>query len=73
MSFAGFTLAQLWPILAVGSAAITAMYLLRMRRRQVVVPFAALWEQVTRAPFLTINEKREATGYSPIDGGDRIA
>jgi von Willebrand factor type A domain/Aerotolerance regulator N-terminal len=48
MSFAGFTLAQLWPIAVGGSLAITAMYLLRMRRRQVVVPFAALWEQVTR-------------------------
>jgi HK97 family phage portal protein len=34
---------------------------------------AALWDQVTRAPFLTINEKREATGYSPLEGGDRIA
>lgn len=48
MSFAGFTLAQLVPILAIGSAAITGLYLLRMRRREVVVPFAALWEQVTR-------------------------
>lgn len=48
MTFAGFTLAQLWPILGAGAVAITAMYLLRMRRRQVVVPFAALWEQVTR-------------------------
>ncbi len=48
MSFAGFTLTQLLPIFAIGSAAITGMYLLRMRRREVVVPFAALWEQVTR-------------------------
>lgn len=48
MSFAGFTLAQLWPIFAAGAGAITLLYLLRMRRRQVVVPFAALWERVTR-------------------------
>lgn len=48
MSFAGFTLAQLWPIFAAGAAAITVLYLLRMRRRQVIVPFAALWERVTR-------------------------
>lgn len=33
---------------------------------------AALWERVTRAPFLTVNEKREATGYAPMDGGDRL-
>lgn len=48
MTFAGFTLAQLGPVFAAGAAAITLLYLLRMRRRQVVVPFAALWERVTR-------------------------
>ncbi|MFO0633273.1 MAG: VWA domain-containing protein [Nannocystaceae bacterium] len=42
------TLAQLLPIAAAGASAITLLYLLRMRRRQIVVPFAALWEQVTR-------------------------
>jgi HK97 family phage portal protein len=31
---------------------------------------AALWARVTAAPFLTINEKREATGYGPVQGGD---
>jgi HK97 family phage portal protein len=34
---------------------------------------AALWEQVSKAGFLTVNEKREAIGYSPIEGGDRLA
>lgn len=48
MTFAGLTLAQLWPLFAAGAGAITVLYLLRMRRRQVVVPFAALWERVTR-------------------------
>lgn len=48
MSFAGLTIAQLWPLFAAGAGAITVLYLLRMRRRQVVVPFAALWERVTR-------------------------
>ena len=33
---------------------------------------AALWERVAAAPFLTLNEKREATGYAPIEGGDRL-
>ncbi|HEX7791104.1 MAG TPA: phage portal protein [Afipia sp.] len=33
---------------------------------------AALWERVSGAPFLTINEKRKATGYAPVDGGDRL-
>jgi phage portal protein BeeE len=33
---------------------------------------AALWERVSTAPFLTLNEKREAVGYAPIDGGDRL-
>jgi HK97 family phage portal protein len=34
---------------------------------------AALWEQVSKAAFLTVNEKREAIGYSPVEGGDRLA
>ncbi|MBN8974623.1 MAG: phage portal protein [Rhizobiales bacterium] len=32
----------------------------------------ALWERVTNAPFLTLNEKREAVGYAPFNGGDRF-
>jgi hypothetical protein len=48
LTFAGWTLAQLWPLMAAGAAAITALYLLRMRRREIVVPFAELWERVTR-------------------------
>lgn len=48
MNFAGFVLADLAVIFAAGAGVITLLYLLRMRRRQVIVPFAALWEQVTR-------------------------
>ncbi|MBZ0140312.1 MAG: phage portal protein [Pseudorhodoplanes sp.] len=33
---------------------------------------AALWQRVATAPFLTLNEKREATGYAPVAGGDVI-
>jgi HK97 family phage portal protein len=33
---------------------------------------AALWRRVTAAPFLTLNEKRIATGYGAVEGGDRI-
>jgi HK97 family phage portal protein len=33
---------------------------------------AALWERVASAPFLTLNEKREATGYAPRADGDRL-
>jgi HK97 family phage portal protein len=33
---------------------------------------AALWERVTNAPFLTINEQRAEVGYGPVEGGDRI-
>ncbi len=33
---------------------------------------AALWARVTAAPFLTLNEKRIATGYSPVEGGDGL-
>jgi HK97 family phage portal protein len=31
---------------------------------------AALWERVTNAPFLTVNEQRAATGYGALAGGD---
>ncbi len=34
---------------------------------------AALWEMVTKAPFLTPNEKRALTGFAPLDGGDALA
>jgi HK97 family phage portal protein len=34
---------------------------------------AALWARVTNAPFLTLNEKRAATGYAPVEGGDVFA
>jgi HK97 family phage portal protein len=33
---------------------------------------AALWDRVTKAPFLTLNEKRVATGYGAIEGGDHF-
>jgi HK97 family phage portal protein len=33
---------------------------------------AALWERIATAPFLTINEQREAAGYGPVEGGDRL-
>jgi HK97 family phage portal protein len=32
----------------------------------------ALWARVTGAPFLTLNEKRIAAGYSPVEGGDSL-
>ena len=33
---------------------------------------AALWEQVGKAAFLTLNEKREMLGFSPADGSERF-
>ena len=32
----------------------------------------ALWERVRVADFLTINEKRAAVGYEPVEGGDEL-
>ena len=34
---------------------------------------AALWERVTKASFLTVNEKRAAVGYGAVAGGDTFA
>jgi HK97 family phage portal protein len=33
----------------------------------------ALWERVRKADFLTLNEKRAAVGYGPVEGGDRLS
>jgi phage portal protein BeeE len=33
----------------------------------------APWERVRRSDFLTVNEKRAAVGYEPVEGGDRLA
>lgn len=48
MNLTGWTGAQIAALFAAGAAAITLLYLLKMRRREVVVPFAALWQRVTR-------------------------
>lgn len=32
----------------------------------------ATWAKISEANFLTINEKRHAVGYSPIEGGDQL-
>ncbi len=34
---------------------------------------ARLWKRLNEANFLTINEKRQAAGLAPIEGGDRLA
>lgn len=31
-----------------------------------------MWDKIQSARFLTINEKRQAVGYDPIEGGDRL-
>ncbi|MCB9569369.1 MAG: BatA domain-containing protein [Myxococcales bacterium] len=48
MNLAGWTGAQVAALFAAGAALITLLYLLKMRRRELVVPFAALWQRVTR-------------------------
>ncbi len=33
---------------------------------------AAAWQRLAEATFLTLNEKREAAGYAPVEGGDVV-
>jgi phage portal protein BeeE len=33
----------------------------------------AVWDRLSNASFLTLNERRAAAGYSPVDGGDDMA
>jgi phage portal protein BeeE len=32
----------------------------------------AAWARIETASFLTLNEKRRAAGFGPVDGGDVI-
>jgi HK97 family phage portal protein len=32
----------------------------------------ALWAKLGAASFLTVNEKRQAAGYGPVEGGDTL-
>ena len=32
----------------------------------------AAWSKIAQADFLTINEKRQAVGYGPLNGADRL-
>ena len=32
----------------------------------------ALWERVRKSDFLTINEKRAAVGFGPVEGGELL-
>lgn len=46
MEFFGLTAAQLWTLYAGVGAAVVVLYILKLRRRQVPVPFARLWKRV---------------------------
>jgi hypothetical protein len=46
VTFAGAPLSTLAPIFGVAAAAVTALYILKLRRRRVEVPFAKLWQKV---------------------------
>jgi VWA domain-containing protein len=46
VTFAGAPLSLVGPALAAGAAALVALYLLKLRRRRLEVPFADLWRRV---------------------------
>lgn len=46
MTLAGVPLSVVGPALAAGAAALVALYLLKLRRRRLEVPFAELWRRV---------------------------
>lgn len=48
MHFVGLGLAQLLPIFAVAAAAVVGLYILKLRRRPVAVPFEKLWERILK-------------------------
>jgi hypothetical protein len=48
MLFAGLPLAALATIFGVGAAAVVTLYILKLRRRTLAIPFSPLWEKVLR-------------------------
>ncbi|HBQ17592.1 MAG TPA: VWA domain-containing protein, partial [Myxococcales bacterium] len=46
MELVGLSLTQVLTVLGGFAAAVTALYLLKLRRRQVEVPFVHLWQEV---------------------------
>ena len=46
LQFTGMTFEQLWPAAAVAALVISVLYLLKLRRRRVQVPFSPLWGRV---------------------------
>ena len=46
IELAGLSLAQVLTVLGIVGALVVALYLLKLRRRQVAVPFVRLWDQV---------------------------
>jgi len=48
MLFAGLPFAELAAIFAVAGAAVVALYILKLRRRTVAIPFSPLWQKVLR-------------------------
>jgi hypothetical protein len=48
MNFAGLPFAQLAAIFGAAAAFATALYILKLRRRTVAVPFSKLWEKILR-------------------------
>ena len=47
MLFAGLPFAELAAIFAVAGAAVVALYILKLRRRTVAIPFSPLWQRPT--------------------------
>src|SRR5271170_149004 len=48
MLFAGLPFAQLATIFAIAGSAVVALYILKLRRRTVAIPFSPLWQKVLR-------------------------
>ena len=48
MHFVGLPLSALLPIFGLAAAAVVGLYILKLRRRPVAVPFERLWERILR-------------------------
>jgi Mg-chelatase subunit ChlD len=58
LTFAGAPLSAIAPALGVGAAALVGLYLLKLRRRRLPVPFARLWARVLKESATTALHRR---------------
>ena len=69
MTFAGLPETIFYALLAGAGGAVTILYLLKLRRRRVLVPFSPLWAKVVPPiPYRPYSLQQAGGSTSPLEG-----